>query len=98
AYIRREAEQGHLAVPLLHLFGNDEENPQPGAADVIELCHIDREMRRAAPEDAVEALLGRMRRAAVEPAREPDDRDLARVFVREFHVLSSAELTALEVG
>src|SRR5205085_11903524 len=97
-HIRQEAEQGQLALCLLHLFGNDEDNPQPGTADVIELCHIDREMRRAAPEEAVEAPLGRMRRAAVEPAREPDDRDLARLFVREFHVLSSAGLTALEAG
>ena len=55
-------------------------------------------MRRAAPEEAVEALLGRMRRAAVEPAREPDDGDLARLFVREFHVLPLPGLLPFEAG
>src|SRR5213079_3384521 len=85
ADIRRESEQRHLALRLLHLFGHHEEDAQPGAADVIELCQIDGEMGRAAAERRIEPVLGRFGGAAVEAAGKPDDDDVARLFLGKFH-------------
>jgi hypothetical protein len=90
AHIRREAEQRHLALGLLHLLGHHQQDPQPGAADVVQLCHIDRQTRRAAGHGRVEPVLGRFGGAAVEAPRQPDDNGIARLFLREFHEQSPA--------
>src|SRR5258706_5764618 len=54
AHIGREAEQRHLALGLLHLFGHHQQDPQPGAADIVELCHIDGQLRAIAFQDRVQ--------------------------------------------
>ena len=68
ADIGEEPEQHHLALGLLHFFCDHQQNPQPGAADVLQARQVDGEVPRTAGQYPRETLLGGLRGAAVEAA------------------------------